>query len=84
MSNINARLQNMLSRLPALASKSIQNHRHGAILLKNGTPVSWGFNAIRGNKTWHAEGDAIRRYLLSQGILHYEKQQQVLWSERKW
>jgi hypothetical protein len=74
----------MLSRLPELANKSIQNHRHGAILLKNGTPISWGFNVIRGNTTWHAEGDAIRRYLLSQGILNYEKQQSILRKERKW
>lgn len=79
MSKLSTKLQNLLSCLPSHAERSIQNHKHGAILIKNGDPISWGFNVVRGNTTWHAEGDVIRRYLNTQGVLHYEKQPCILW-----
>jgi hypothetical protein len=83
MSNLSKRLQNLLYRLPFEAEKSVQQHQHGAILIKNGAPISWGYNVVRGNKTWHAEGDVIRRYLITQGVMNYEKQQCILWRSRK-
>lgn len=78
-SSLNSKLHSLLSKLPEIANRSVQTHKHGAVLIKNGRPVAWGFNVVKGNKTWHAEGDAIRRYLLAYGERRYEKQQCILW-----
>jgi len=53
----------ILATMPIIANKSQINHQHSAVLLKNGTPVVWGFNNIKGITTYHAEHDVIRKYL---------------------
>lgn len=73
-----SRFQNILKRLPNLAMKSEFNHQHGAVVLRNGVPVAWGFNIIRGNRTCHAEFDAIRNYLNNNGIKGWEKGRYIL------
>jgi hypothetical protein len=54
---------NILATLPHIANKSQINHQHSAVIIKNGTPIIWGFNNIRGVNTYHAEHDVIRKYL---------------------
>lgn len=73
-----SKFQNILKRLPQIASKSAVNHQHGAIVIRNGVPVAWGFNNIKGNRTYHAEHDVIRKYLSLRGIKGWEKGQCIL------
>lgn len=70
---LSSRMLNILDRLPYYADKSNINHQHGAVLIKNGSPIIWGFNSIKGNNTYHAEHEVINRYLLSQRLLYREK-----------
>jgi hypothetical protein len=67
------RYTNLIARLPLIASKSTQIHQHAAFVVKGGVPVAWGFNHISGNRTIHAEVDAIRRYLSGRSIKCREK-----------
>ena len=60
---MNTKLANVLATMPHIANKSQLNHQHSAVILKNGTPIIWGFNNIKGLRTYHAEHDAIRKYL---------------------
>jgi hypothetical protein len=60
--------QNLLTKLSKTAEKSIICHQHGAVLLKNGTPILWGYNNIVGNVTLHAECSVIRQFLRLKGI----------------
>lgn len=55
------------------ACKSEVTHRHAAVLVYGGKAVSWGFNNISGNRTRHAEFDAIRKFLISREFGQYEK-----------
>lgn len=73
MSSTSSKFQNILNRLPSYAMKSLNLHRHGAVVLKNGTPVSFGFNAVVGKQFRHAEVDSINRYIRQQGIKRFEK-----------
>ncbi len=65
---------NVLATLPYVASKSQITHRHSAVIIKNGAPIIWGFNNIKGADTYHAEHDAIRKYLAMK---------RILWNKRK-
>lgn len=76
---MNSRLCNIINRLPAHAAKSLLVNQHGAVLVKNGTPLVFSCNKIIGGVTMHAECDVIRRYLLSQGIQCREKERCLLW-----
>jgi len=62
------KLSNILSKLPAYAMKSSICHQHGAVVIRNGSPIVYGFNEIKGNNTYHAEHDVIRRYLALYGL----------------
>ena len=77
-----ARLTKLFSKLIDNAKKSDIMHQHSAVLMYNGAPVAWGFNRISGNKTHHAEHDAIRKFLLSRGMIGWVNQQRVLWGSR--
>ncbi len=63
------RLNNILAKLPSIADKSNISHQHGAVLIKNGIPVVWGYNKIQGLSTVHAECSVIKQFLLSKGIM---------------
>ena len=56
------KFQNILKKMPTVAMKSTINHKHSAVVLRNWVAIAWGFNSIKGNKTIHAEHDAIRNY----------------------
>lgn len=71
---MNNKLRNIINRLPKHAAKSLLINKHGAVLIKNGTPLVFSYNKILGSATMHAECDVIRRYLLSQGIRCREKE----------
>lgn len=74
------KFNNILRKLPKIASKSILNHQHAAVVIKNGSPVINGFNQIKGSKTYHAEHDAINRYLSLYGFKYYQRcKERVLW-----
>ena len=75
---MSSKFQNILARLPALAVKSLNTHQHGAVLLKNGVPVSFGFNAVSGINFRHAEVDAINRYLRQQCLKRRFKEKSCL------
>jgi hypothetical protein len=74
---MNSRLVSVANKLRNIACRSNMTQQHAAVLLKGSTPIVYGFNTIRGNDTYHAEHDVIRRYLLTIG-LPYEKQQCIL------
>lgn len=76
------RLRTYITKLIEMAKKSDINHRHGSVLIYNGTPVAWGFNSIRGSNTNHAECDVIRRFLAGRGYLGYLKEQSLLWGQK--
>jgi hypothetical protein len=78
---MSTKIINLISKLPAYANKSPINHKHSAVLLKNGTPIIFGYNKIIGNKTMHAECDVIRRFLLSKGLKLVFREKCVLWRE---
>jgi deoxycytidylate deaminase len=59
---------NILARLPAFASKSTNQQHHCAVVIKNGVPVAFGINVIKGCEFLHAEVNAILNYLKQQGI----------------
>ena len=67
-----------LFKLPLIAAKSHVNHKHAAVIIINGKPVSYGFNSIRGGRTEHAECAALRSYLISRGFLGWFKEQRIL------
>jgi len=67
------RFNNIMARLPYFALKSLNLHQHGAVVLKNGTPVAFGFNSVSGVHFRHAEVDAINKYLRIHGIKGWEK-----------
>jgi hypothetical protein len=75
---LSSKLSNICSRLPSHACKSVMNHRHSAVLIKNGNPVSFGFNTIKGERTYHAEHDVILKYLYQRGIKGRQKVQRIL------
>lgn len=77
-------LNNLLKRLPRLAQKSNINHQHAAVLMKGGSPVAWGFNVIKGSKTFHAETNVIQRFLMSRGFQSFGKSgYRVLWNSKE-
>jgi hypothetical protein len=67
---------NILGKLAEVASKSEIAHKHGAVIISAGSPIVWGYNSIKGTTTYHAECEALRRYLNLHGI--YWKQKQCL------
>ncbi len=73
-----SKFYNILRKLPRHAIKSDINHQHGAVLVKNGSPIVWGFNSIKGEHTYHAEHDVIRKYLSLKGIKGWERGQCLL------
>lgn len=65
-----------LNKALELAKRSTERHRHGAVLVKNGNVLSWGYNKmkshplvfgdnaedlIKNHSGVHAEVDAIRK-----------------------
>jgi len=72
------KFQNILKKMPTVAMKSTINHKHSAVVLRNGVAIAWGFNSIKGNKTIHAEHDAIRNYLFFKGIKDNELNRYLL------
>lgn len=75
---MNIKLRNVVNRLPVHASKSSLLNQHGAVLVKNGAPLMYGYNKILGSVTMHAECDVIRRYLISRKIRYWEKEYRLL------
>ncbi len=71
----------ILRRLPLMALKSDVNHQHGAVIIKNGSPIIWGFNSIKGEKTYHAEHDVLRKFLYLKGFKGWERDQRILWKQ---
>lgn len=64
MAYINPRL---LNELINNSRKCDLTHKHSAVVMKNNQPISFGYNQLRGNNSWHAECDAIRSYLINKG-----------------
>ena len=56
-------LNNIIEKLSKLATKSVNVHKHAAVLIYNGKPIEWSINKIIGNKTYHAEYAVINKYL---------------------
>lgn len=78
------RLNKFLKWLPKLAVKSDINHQHAAVLMQGGSPVAWGFNTIKGAKTFHAEMSVIQRFMTSRGFQSFGKSgYRVLWNSEK-
>lgn len=77
------RLERLLGKLSDIAKQSIIQHRHSAVLINNGVPVSWGYNSIIGTKTHHAEYAAIKSYMLQCGLIGLVKSRRILWGSRK-
>jgi hypothetical protein len=73
---------NASSGLSRYAVRSSIKNQHGALLLKNGRPMYYGFNEIKGNFTYHAEHDVLRRYLAANGIYDWEKERCLLRGEQ--
>ncbi len=72
---MSSKILNIIATLPRVAIRSLNVHQHGAVLIKNGRPVSYGFNSVQGDKFRHAEVDAIDRYLRSHNVNgYYEKE----------
>lgn len=57
-------MHSLISNLAVCANKSNIMHKHAAVILKSGYPVLYAHNHIKGNSTFHAEHEAIRRYLI--------------------
>lgn len=51
----------ILAKLQQYATKSNMMHRHSAVILKKGVPIIYGFNHLKGIKTFHAEHDVINK-----------------------
>lgn len=73
------KFSSILRKLPQLATRSDCNHQHGAVVVKNGTPIAWGFNSIKGGRTYHAEHDVLRKYLALKGFKGWQRSQCILW-----
>jgi pyrimidine deaminase RibD-like protein len=71
-------------KLQETAKKSSILHKHGAVVIKNGKALSWGFNSIVGLRPCHAEIDAIKKYLISKGMLGYVSSRRILWGPKSW
>lgn len=85
MSNSFNRLRALMSKLSNIARKSEINHQHAAVIIRNGNPVAWGINSIKGNNTCHAECDAIRKYLLSSCKTGYAREHRsLLWNQYRY
>lgn len=65
---MNNKFHSLLKGLSQHAIKSCLQHQHAAVILKGGTPVAWGFNSIKGIKTYHAEHAVINKYLSDRGL----------------
>ncbi len=64
------RINSLLDKLSLVAKKSNFCHQHGAVLLKNGVPIHWGYNQVIGGYVYHAEQSVLRAYLKSCGFKH--------------
>ncbi len=72
----------LLRKLPLMALKSSIQHQHGAVIIKNGSPIIWGFNSIKGQKTYHAEHDVLRKFLNLKGFKGMGgNQPRILWKQ---
>lgn len=60
--SLSSKIMNIVNKLPDYAIKSPLSQQHAAVLIKNGVPLAWSYNNIRGTKTYHAECDVVRRY----------------------
>lgn len=67
-SKLATKWQNIICRLPGLASKSQLTHQHSAVVIKSGKPVAYGVNQLSGGKTYHAEHSALIRYLAGYNV----------------
>jgi hypothetical protein len=56
-----------ISQLANFASMSSLHHKHAAVIVRNGKPIAFGINSIRGNDPCHAECAAITKYLSLSG-----------------
>jgi hypothetical protein len=77
---MSSRIFNLLPKLCEFAEKSTICHRHGAVLLKNGTPITWSYNNIKGNNTLHAEHNVISQFLRIKGVevsSYFEKRKAI-------
>lgn len=73
-------VNNLLPGLAYYASQSpVKYFRHGAVLVKSGKPISYGFNKVSGGKTYHAEYSVIRSYLQKCGLVDYVNKYCILW-----
>ncbi len=82
--SLSSHIFNLLPKLSEFAEKSIICHQHSAVVLENGTPVTWGYNNIKGNSTLHAECNAIKQFLRVKGLQYFKKRrdnkpQCILW-----
>lgn len=61
-----SRLHRILNKLARIAENvPYMTHSHGAVLLKNGVPLAYGWNNIRGESTIHAERHVLEQYIRS-------------------
>ena len=68
MSHCSSLSISLIEKLKCMALTSDIHSKHAAAILKNGVGVAFGINLIRGSCNYHAEYDAVRRYLYDHGI----------------